>query len=111
MFKLPSFPAGKGSKRKMPDLPSAGEWSVPSSTAHCADVLKRFKPDTDGESFSSLSDERAARVEDDDGERGPPGVSEEPEDEFDDDDEDGRFFGGGLNEEQSVRAPWIYIEC
>ncbi|BEI93913.1 uncharacterized protein CcaverHIS019_0603720 [Cutaneotrichosporon cavernicola] len=88
MFKLPSLPVGKGSKRKMSDLPSA-------------DVLKRFKPDPESVDSSSQSGARAARVEDDDEDRGHLGISEEPVDDFEDDDEDGRFFGGGLNEEQS----------
>ncbi|GMK54190.1 hypothetical protein CspeluHIS016_0107760 [Cutaneotrichosporon spelunceum] len=87
MFKLPALPSGKGSKRKMSDLPSA-------------DVLKRFKPDSDNVR-SSLSDARAARVEDDGEERVLTRLSEEPVDDFDNEDEDGRFFGGGLNEEQS----------
>ncbi|BEJ16975.1 hypothetical protein CspHIS471_0603760 [Cutaneotrichosporon sp. HIS471] len=88
MFKLPSLPVGKGSKRKMSDLPSA-------------DVLKRFKPDPESGDSSSQSGARHARVEDDNEDRGHTGISEEPLDDFEDDDEDGRFFGGGLNEEQS----------
>lgn len=69
-----------------------------------ADVLKRFKSDSDEASLPLPADKRAATVEDEtdaqperfQGER-------EVQDEQDDDDEDGRFFGGGLNEEQTVR--------
>lgn len=106
MFKLPSLPAGKGSKRKLPNLPSAGT-SCPPYIPHAADVLKRFKPNTEDQ--GSILDARAARVEDEQDEasrfdsilsEGPP--DEQDADEHEDDDEDGRFFGGGLNEEQAV---------
>lgn len=71
-------------------------------------MLKRFKPDFEGEGPNSFADARAATVEDEDDDT-PPFVSRTSEaphdepDEVDEDDEDGRFFGGGLNEEQSVR--------
>ncbi|WOO82839.1 Beta-catenin-like protein 1 [Vanrija pseudolonga] len=97
MFKLPAMPPGRaGSKRKLPDLPSAD-----------SEVLKRFRP----EESSSTSDEapsgvrninHSARVEDENEESaGTHNGNGYDEDNADEDDEEGRFFGGGLNDEQN----------
>ncbi|CAK9784487.1 DUF1716-domain-containing protein [Cutaneotrichosporon oleaginosum] len=93
MFKIPSAPVGKGTKRRMPDLPSA-------------DILKRFKLDTDDRDPSLGLSGRAARVEDENEESHGMEAAEEPQEphgdvDDEDDDEGGRFFGGGLNHEQT----------
>ncbi|KAL1408912.1 hypothetical protein Q8F55_005726 [Vanrija albida] len=95
MFKLPAMPPGKaGSKRKLPDLPSAD-----------SEALKRFRPDeSSGASEGAApvrSVDRSARVEDESEDTGAPSGNGYDQDNSDPEDDEGRFFGGGLNDEQN----------
>ncbi|TXT10678.1 hypothetical protein VHUM_02183 [Vanrija humicola] len=98
MFKLPAMPPGKaGSKRKLPDLPSA-------------EILKRFRPEESSSNLDEVSSRapvnRAARVEDENEESsvsqtGAHSGNGYDQGDADEEDEEGRFFGGGLNDEQN----------